>query len=460
MIQDSIQKILLICDAADRLIEAGEIDIVAPLLERSMNLANALPPGFVENARVIARLTELSKKIEEFLKKDSDFSPRANSISGKPHKSLIILDDIFPHLLSAFRVAEFNAFLDEFPDAEVQSTASTFPAINESRTFEEVREEYLGYYPQYRNRVVKYRQGSNLAGELVYMIFLNNADYFLADIERSGIPFIFTLYPGGGFALDQDISDEKLKRVCSSKYLKKIITTQRVTRDYLLSKGYCDPEIIEFIYGGVLPSNQLSAFPTERKHYGTNKKTFDVCFVANKYMEQGIDKGYDVFIQTARELLKRSRNYSFHVVGSFDSSDIEVSDFAERIRFYGTQKTDFFSEFYNRMDAILSPNVPFVLSPGAFDGFPTGACIEAGLCGVALFCTDELSLNSALIDGEEIRIISREPGDIADVVDDYRINPDKLVLLSRQGQLAFRRIFSLEAQMNPRIEILSGQNLQ
>ena len=44
------------------------------------------------------------------------------------------------------------------------------------------------------------------------------------------------------------------------------------------------------------------------------------------------------------------------------------------------------------MDLIISPNVPFVLASGAFDGFPTACCMEAALSGTAMFVTDELKL--------------------------------------------------------------------
>ena len=56
----------------------------------------------------------------------------------------------------------------------------------------------------------------------------------------------------------------------------------------------------------------------------------------------------------------------------------------------------------------MSPNIPFVLSKEAFDGFSTESCTEAGLRRMAVFCTDELKLINHFTDNEEIVIIPHE----------------------------------------------------
>jgi glycosyltransferase involved in cell wall biosynthesis len=146
----------------------------------------------------------------------------------------------------------------------------------------------------------------------------------------------------------------------------------------------------------------------------------------------------------------------FHVVGPMDSTDIDVSDFRNRIHFHGVQQTDFFPPFHAGMDLILTPNAPFVLYPGAFDGFPTGASIEAGLCGVPVFCTDILKQNIAFKDGEEIVIVSRDVEEICERISYYRHHYDELMEIGRHGQEAFRREFGLEVQMKKRFEIFDG----
>jgi glycosyltransferase involved in cell wall biosynthesis len=374
---------------------------------------------------------------------------------GERERKLVILDDAFPHLLSAFRIVEYNAYLEEWNDAAVFSTASSFPLLRETRSFGEVLDEYASRYPQFKGRIRSFDGESDLEDSLVYTMFLNNASYFLDVIHAYNVPFVFTLYPGGGLELEQDESDEKLRRVCSSPNLQKVIATQKVVHEYLLDKELCNPQKIEFIYGGVYPSSLLARHRVAKSYYKQDKDTFDVCFVAYKYMAQGADKGYDVFVEAARLISEAHEDASFHVIGPFDETDVDISGLEGRISFYGTRPTEFFPSFYSRMDAIVSPNTPFVLAPGAFDIFPLGTCIEAGSCGVAVFCTDPLEQNVALEDGKEMVIVPRDARAISEVVGWYHDHPEALRELSERGREAFRRVFGMEAQMKPRLRMLS-----
>jgi glycosyltransferase involved in cell wall biosynthesis len=210
------------------------------------------------------------------------------------------------------------------------------------------------------------------------------------------------------------------------------------------------------VFGVVAPSDILGEAPAARLRYGLDKNTVDMCFVANKYMSGGLDKGYDRFIASARILSRRYPEARFHVVGNFTEQDSEIADLRDKITFYGHRPTAFFPEFHSRMDLILSPNVPFLFAPGAFDGFPTGCCIEAALCGTAVFAADELGMNEGrLRDGEEMAIISREPREIAETVGEYIADPQRLASLAQSGQRAIRRLFSLDAQMPLRLRVLS-----
>ena len=366
---------------------------------------------------------------------------------------LIILDDIFPHLLSAFRIAEYNEYLDTFPKSLVYSTGTAFTIINELRSFCTVVKEYEAHYPKFAKRVLSYNASNTFKSKLVYMIFINNAYKFIDIIEKNKLPFVFTLYPGGGFQLNENSVDEKLRRVFFSPCFRKVIVTQKITYDYLLSKNFVTPDQIEFIYGGVFPSNALSKQEYSKKYYQKDKETFDICFVANKYMDRGIDKGYDTFIEVAKTLAT-SHPIRFHIVGSFCEDDIDISEIREKIIFYGTQYTSFFSEFYPKMDIILSPNIPFTQNLGGFDGFPTGCCVEAAFAGVAVFCTDILSQNIYFQDTEDIVLVSTCVHEIVEKIHFYYKNPEKLYSLAAKGQKKFQEVFSTESQIQPRIKIL------
>ena len=394
--------------------------------------------------------------------KTSRFSPyikkvakRFKSICKKKYSSSIpmsdiaIIDDIFPHYLSAFRIAEFNGYLKHFESSKIYSTAAAFGLINEPKTLDSVIAEYEVIYPEFQQRVINLSTIKIIKSKLVYLIFLNNAYSFLENISEVGSPFVFTLYPGGGFQLNDTTSDKKLRTIFLSPYFKKVIVTQKVTYDYLVSNKFLSPAKIAFIYGGVFPVPQKS----QKKRYRVEKKTFDICFVANKYMQKGIDKGYDTFIKVVKDMQTIS-DIRFHVVGSFSEDDIDAGELANQISFYGIKETSFFKSFYPEMDIILSPNIPFTLAPGAFDGFPTGCCVEAAFHGVAVFCTDKMGQNLFFTDRDDIVLISNNSEMIVKNILYYYHNLSELYKIAMNGEIKFREIFSFENQLKPRIELL------
>jgi glycosyltransferase involved in cell wall biosynthesis len=224
----------------------------------------------------------------------------------------------------------------------------------------------------------------------------------------------------------------------------KVIVTTKITLDYLLNNNLCNENKILFIYGVVVNSSITKESDNAIRLIKKNKLSFDICFVAHKYSPEGKDKGYDIFIQVAKQLSKIHDNIKFHVVGNFNDTDIDITEIKLKIKFYNTLETSEFPDFYHGIDIILSPNSSFVLAPGAFDGFPTGACIEAGLNSVALFVTDDLNQNIFFKEGEEI----------VNKILHYYLNPAKLYSIANNGKEKIQAIYNLEAQMKPRIGIL------
>jgi glycosyltransferase involved in cell wall biosynthesis len=375
-------------------------------------------------------------------------------LRGGSPAPLVILDDLFPHPLSPFRLAEFEACLHAYPDAVVHSTATNFVAFAEPRSFAQVLAAYEAEHPRLRGRTLAFHAERALAGSVASFIFLHNAATFLPVLERDGVPFTFTLYPGGGLKLDQPETDAMLRRVGESPQLRRVIATQRIIRDYVVDHGFIDAARVDLVYGGVFPVDRLVAARPPRRRYGRDKQTFDICFVGHRYTPQGRDKGYDVFVAMVRELSRRAAEARFHVVGPFDAADVDITGLEGVLSFRGSQPTGFFPDFYAGMDVIVAPSVPFVRAPGAFDGFPTGTCIEAGACGTVVVATDPLDLNVALDDGREVLIVPHDAGAIAETVDGLRRDPGRLAAISAQGEAAFRRIFDTGAQMAPRLRVL------
>jgi hypothetical protein len=176
--------------------------------------------------------------------------------------------------------------------------------------------------------------------------------------------------------------------------------------------------------------------------------------VAHKYTPRGVDKGYDVFVDVAKRLQASHGDIRFHVVGGFDEHDIDVTALGDRISFHGPRPTGWFDEFYRDKDLVLSPNRPSAIFPGAFDGFPTGTCVDAGLRRMAVFCTDPLGLNTHFADGEEIVVVPHDAVRVAAILESYYREPRRLARLADHGCRKMRQLYGLETQMGPRLALL------
>lgn len=359
--------------------------------------------------------------------------------------TLAMFDDLFPWLGTGFRISEFNSYLRRFEGSVVYSTHPNFGG--------EMR-RYRRQYPEYAKRIFRFRSERRFQCRLAYIVFLHNAVRFLPVIDEFSLPFVLELYPGGQFRLDDPFSDESLRRVCSSPFLRKIIVTQRVTMRYLADKQFCPETMLLYVYGGVI---QLPAVTPERRVFGTHKDTFDICFTAYRQMPLGLDKGYDLFIEAAKRLSGLDARLRFHVVGDFDADDIDCSSLGGKITFYGPRTTDFFPSYYQDKDLIVSPNRPFALASGAFDGIPTGAVVEAGACGVAMFCTDQLALTDGIFEsGKDIVLVDGDVDSICEQVMTYVRRPDALYEIGRHGKRTIDETFSSERQLSPRQALLSS----
>lgn len=356
-----------------------------------------------------------------------------------------MLDDFFPNLLTGFRVAEYNWYLECFPQLTVYST---------NPDFETVHAAYSQRYPQHANRVKAYDETSLNDCAFAYMNFLNNAHYFLNALTSHDTRFLMTLYPGGGFGLREPESDAKLARVLGSPLLCGIIATQSVTIDYLIAKN-CRAPVYD-IYGGAMNPAYFDELKRNKQSCPESGMPY-ICFVADRYMFQGKNKGYPQFIEAAKLLIEEFPDLRFTVVGSFNSSDYPLDEqLRKSISFKGLLFTTELKEFFLTQDIIISPNRPFLLTPGNFDGFPTACCMEASLCGVAVVCSDELKLNRFYNNGEDIIICDPVPEVIAKKVSDLIRNPYLLKSIGACGQRVSRKVFDPIRQLGQRADLLAN----
>ena len=372
-----------------------------------------------------------------------------------PKLDLIVFDDVFPSTRSGFRYIEFTTYMRAFPSSLVLTTGASLPVL-EDATIRDVIRSYQRQNSELGNQIMIHTDQFPIRlGKIVYVNFLTNAYRMLPDIEEACVHFVFTLYPGAGFVLNNSECDRKLRRVFDSPCFQKVIVTQQVTYDYIVRHGLCPAEKVLMIFGVVMPEiSEGRALPVKRR-WGFDKSRLDICFMAHKYTPFGEDKGYDVFVNTASILRQRHDDIYFHVVGPFDRQVIDVSTFSDRIQFHGSLNPDGFDGFFEDMDIIMSPNISGKISPGSFDGFPTASCTEAGIRGTAIFAVDEFSSSQGrFTDGEDIVLIHYDLAHIVDQVERYYTDPEALKAVGERGSRRIRELYSYEAQMVPRIELL------
>jgi lipopolysaccharide transport system ATP-binding protein len=384
----------------------------------------------------------------------SDLIEPPPSLTIQASRQWVILDDFFPNLLTGFRVAEYNAHLHAFPQMRVLSSLPDFSAQHAS---------YAALYPDLANRVQHYSPDWLQGCELAYINFLNNAVLYLPALEQHGIPFVLTLYPGGGLGLNEPESDAKLAQVLASKLLQAIIVTQAVTESYLRSFAQQQqlhlPPLhrIDGLVVNPLYFTAQALVPAAANTHSTTE--LHICFVAERYMPLGANKGYPEFIAAALSLADL-QHLRFHVVGGgFTPQELDVSALGERIQFHGRLETDQLRRFYDGMNLIVSPNQPGLLHPGNFDGFPTGCCVEAALCGVAVMATDALQQNPGYVDGESIFLLDAAASPLAQQVESrlrhLASQPQTLKNVGQSGQALTRQRYAPERQIGERQRILS-----
>lgn len=348
-------------------------------------------------------------------------------------------------MLTGFRVAEYNSYLEQFPLLRILSSYPGFSSAHQA---------YSIKFPQYSGRVLPLTEDQLHGCGLVYLNFLNNAHAYLSLMEQRQLPFILTLYPGGGFGLNETESDEKLDRVMRSPLLLHVIVTQKVTEDYLQQRyGSRIPR--SMIFGVVANPLYFLQSELDRSYFRAGKAELDVCFVAEKYMQHGANKGYPQFVEAMRRLiaLRPDLPFRFHVVGSCTEEDWPLDGLENRVQFHGRLNTPELQHFYLHMDIVISPNQPFVLHQGNFDGFPTGCCVEASLCGVCIVATDVLGLNPAYVDNRDMLFIEPDPDCMAHRVLEL-IDKGRLASVASAGRHLTRSLFNPAMQIHARAAII------
>lgn len=383
-----------------------------------------------------------------------------------PGAGLLLLDSSFPSRFSAFRYGELLTYLYAIPDSRVVSSLRDIDRYRPDRTFLDELRDFEADHPTLTGRVRALNTGHDLGAKVLHTTFLHGAAVLLAsNPDLRAERFVFTLYPGGGFAPNDAVSDAKLRRVLGDRRFAKVLTTHTLQYRYLLDRGWCDPDQVAFVFGAVSPDCwDVAASERCSRLANAPRDTVRICFVAQRYTELGIEKGCDVFTDLVRRYVDDPR-FEFHYVGDWTPELLGLRR-TERVWFHGVQPAAFFPDFYPEMDIVISPNLSAMERDGgrgSFDGFPTTSCVEAGLRGVAMFLSDSLQLNRrldgspALEPGVEFELITRDAEMIAAKIEFYARDRAALRALSERGRLAILREYSFERQMRPRLALLQAQ---
>ena len=359
---------------------------------------------------------------------------------------MVILDDYFPEVIGGFRLAEYNAYF---------AASSTVEVLSTKGDVESHIADYERVFPECTSRVRRFSEELLDSAGLAYMNFLNNAAAFLPALTAADVPFVLTMYPGGGLALGLAETEEKLNAVLSSQLLQAVITTQPITTA-LVNERVAGRLPITEVLGVVANPIYFQRVPAHATYVGEGKPDLNVCFVAERYMAGGLNKGFPEFLETVLRLRKAGVSATGHVVGGCTPDDSPSPELLHGITFYGRLTTEALMDFFSTMDVIVSANRPGVLIEGNFDGFPTGCCVEAALCGVAVVAADELGQNRLFRSGHDIVIVRPDAEECSDQIIRLLERPSGLADLARRGQYAFRSKYTPTVQIGARRAVLSS----
>lgn len=383
----------------------------------------------------------------------------------------MIIDDCFPYAVSGFRLAEYSYLLRYFSNSRAISSLAVLNWLDHDTTREDVEQSFSASDLDLAKRTFYSANGDFTSVEVdlhirdadfIYTIFLNNAWDVIAVAEKHRIPFVFTLYPGGGFALGNKQSLEKLSVVLASPYFAGVIATQPETLRELKRHF---PKLsklgkLKYVFGGVLQDPELEQVlirPDIAEHESSKARPVNICFVANKYEAKGRDKGFDIFVECVARIKKSKHAQStrFHVVGPWNRDDLGAV--ADLVEIHGQIENRNLPAFLARMDIGIFPTRAGRLSAGSFDGFPVGAAVESAKSGVAVISTNPLKQKTPLRRGVSYLEIKPTTASASKALLSLLENPAALLRLKLQGQKDFQEIYSIENQMRPRVEFLKSR---
>jgi len=367
---------------------------------------------------------------------------------------LLIIDDLLPSVISPWRNFEFNELVLAFPNSVVACDLTVFDYYKRGKSYDDNLKDLALNYPALASKCRKLTIFQNANVSLAYTLFYHNIIRYFTHFEKHKMPFVFTLYPGGGFVLENDRVNEQLSRICKSHYFRGVIVNQPYVFNYLCEKDICDENKITLVSGAPINIENYRVEHIDESKF--DNPELDILFMANKYMIQGFDKGFDLFQLIAKQLIIQMPKTKFHVIGNFSEGDLIFSELKESFVFHGHLEEMKFGDILSKTQICISPNRINALSQGAFDGFPLASSVTAGLYSNLLVLTD--SLNQAnkvgLVDGDDFIKISTDVFEIVQVLMDISKDRSRMRFIAMNGQLKLKALYNRDNQIIPRLNFI------
>lgn len=368
-------------------------------------------------------------------------------------RNLLIIDDTFPDVHAEYKLSEFQYYNKHIEKTYIITDLFSIKHFNINENFESLYSKYLKTYPKSKIKIKELKLFTNINYKFAYCLFYNNIIRYYKFFEVHKISFGYTLYPGGGFTLENEFIKKKLSEINNSVYCKFVIVNQKTTKRFLLENNICSELKIVYIPGTPL----LLSEKEDRKNklfYKIGKPTFDLAFIASKYTTGGLDKGFDVFCEVCAFFEKKYPFFKFHVIGNFDRNDVPENLKVESLIFYGLQPKEIIEEIMMEIDIVISPNRPNVLGKGFFDGFPLAASALCGFLGVPLMLTDHLNENTFLTNNEDFFLINTNVEEIVTKIEEIIKKPEVLKKISEKSKNKFAEFYSVRNQLESRLELI------
>lgn len=361
---------------------------------------------------------------------------------------LIIVDDYLPAHASPWRIHEFEYLVNKIPNSLIYTTQKTY-LETKNKGFDSDYSDLANYSISVADKLIRLKRFSNIRASIVYTLFYQNILWLFPYLKLNKQKFAFTLYPGGGFTLSKGCL-KNLEEIINSKLCMFVIVNQEFTKKYLIENANIPAEKIHVIFGVPLPDIDLNTTDTLPRG-----KKLKCVFIAHKYMNFGLDKGFDTFINVAH-LLEDTPSIEFHVIGNFTSEDILLDTTPKNLRFHGILIGNEMNQLISKMDIILSPNRKNMLSRGAFDGFPLASSVQAGLQGCCMLLSNPNNESEiTFVSGSNYIKVGSDFDEIVDIIKMLENDREKLIRIAQSGSKTLKSLYSDDIQMNKRLQLFT-----